>query len=395
MRVIHTAHLSTGPWAVGADRLHGVSVPKTARTPAEIDTAPFRGSKAVDAGALTPAMLRSPAWRRLFFDVYVRASAFDVGNHHMWCEATALMLPKGAGIGGWSAAYLHGVDVLPKNAPVWVSLCRVARLRPRNRLHIQRTPLHRNDLDAIGGIPITTGLRTAFDLGRYLPREEALVSLDALCHELVKCGELEQFVTDRWSWPRTRQIRGLLSLIEPLSESPMESRVRLTLVDAGLPRPVAQLEIRSPDGQLLGRVDLAYPEWKIAIEYEGDHHRERQRSRRDVARVNALREAGWLVLQFTANDVFPALRPTGAAGHAGDHEASVVTSSVEHHVPNARPITALVYHWNAPVERKCGGAKVRWGEGAVGRRCGGAKVRWGEGAVGEGAVGEGAAENCV
>jgi hypothetical protein len=258
----------------------------------------------VEAGVLTTAMLRSPAWRRLFFDVYVRASAFDAGNHRMWCEATALMLPKGACIGGWSAAYLHGVDILPQNPPVWVSLPLAARLRPRNRLRIQRTPIRRNDLDEIAGIPTSTGVRTAFDLGRYLPREDALVSLDALCHQVVKCAELEQFATDRWSWPQTRQIRGLIPLIEPLTESPMETRVRLVLVDAGLPRPIAQLEIRTSDGKLLGRADLAYREWKIAIEYEGDYHRERQQYQRDVARINALREAGWLVLRFTANDVF-------------------------------------------------------------------------------------------
>jgi very-short-patch-repair endonuclease len=40
-----------------------------------------------------------------------------------------------------------------------------------------------------------------------------------------------------------------------------------------------------------------------ALEYEGDHHRERGQFRRDIARVNALRQAGWLVLRFTADDV--------------------------------------------------------------------------------------------
>ncbi|MFG2009700.1 endonuclease domain-containing protein [Micromonospora sp. NPDC048868] len=50
-------------------------------------------------------------------------------------------------------------------------------------------------------------------------------------------------------------------------------------------------------------VDLAYPRWRIAIEYEGDHHRERAHFQRDVARLNALRAAGWLVLRFTADDV--------------------------------------------------------------------------------------------
>jgi very-short-patch-repair endonuclease len=56
-------------------------------------------------------------------------------------------------------------------------------------------------------------------------------------------------------------------------------------------------------GRFLARVDFAYPQWRIAIEYEGDHHRERAAFRRDVSRYNALRAAGWLVLRFTADDV--------------------------------------------------------------------------------------------
>jgi hypothetical protein len=50
-------------------------------------------------------------------------------------------------------------------------------------------------------------------------------------------------------------------------------------------------------------IDLAYPKLKVAIEYDGDHHRDRATFRRDVARLNALRAAGWTVLRFTADDV--------------------------------------------------------------------------------------------
>ncbi|MEJ3743767.1 DUF559 domain-containing protein [Actinomycetes bacterium KLBMP 9797] len=50
-------------------------------------------------------------------------------------------------------------------------------------------------------------------------------------------------------------------------------------------------------------MDLAYPDLRIAIEYEGDHHRERVHFQQDVHRLNALRALGWLVLRFTADDV--------------------------------------------------------------------------------------------
>jgi very-short-patch-repair endonuclease len=82
----------------------------------------------------------------------------------------------------------------------------------------------------------------------------------------------------------------------------METRTRLVLVIAGLPGPVCQHEIQE-DGMLVARVDLAYPRYRIAIEYDGECHRERSVFRRDAQRANQLRLLGWIVLRFTADDV--------------------------------------------------------------------------------------------
>jgi hypothetical protein len=161
----------------------------------------------------------------------------------------------------------------------------------------------------IAGIPLTTPLRTAVDLGRQRNRKRALIALDAMCHRrLVRRPELEDHARHR-SLKGCRRLRTLLPLVDPRAESPMETLLRLLLHDAGAPPPTPQYEVRGNDGRLIGRVDLAYPQWRIAIEYEGDHHRERAQFRRDIARVNALRDAGWLVLRFTADDVLK--RPTG------------------------------------------------------------------------------------
>lgn len=108
---------------------------------------------------------------------------------------------------------------------------------------------------------------------------------------------------ERRTWPGTLLLNEVLLLAEPLAESPMETCLRLLLHDAGLPPGIAQYEIRNSGGRFVARVDLAWPELRLAIEYEGDHHRERGQFRRDVARLNALRAAGWTVLRFTADDV--------------------------------------------------------------------------------------------
>ncbi|MFP5370904.1 MAG: endonuclease domain-containing protein, partial [Actinomycetes bacterium] len=87
------------------------------------------------------------------------------------------------------------------------------------------------------------------------------------------------------------------------AESPMESVLRWLLHDAGLPRPVLQHPIRNVGGALLGRADLAWPDRKVLVEFDGDVHRERHVFVNDVRRQNALIAAGWVVLRFTSADV--------------------------------------------------------------------------------------------
>ncbi|MFY1633545.1 endonuclease domain-containing protein [Solwaraspora sp. WMMB335] len=295
-------------------------MPRVARIPRELRLKPFSGSGAVAAGLLTKRNLTGPSWRRLLPDVYVHACAFDDGDHRMWCEAAALKLPAGGAVSGLSAAFLWGVDLLPRRSPVHITLPRSARPDPHPRLAVAHWALGPEDLTRLfSGIPLTTEVRTAFDLGRSLSRADAVAAVDALLHRrLLRREALTHYVGSHAGLPGVRRVRELLPLVEASSESPMESRLRLLLHDAGLPRPLPQYEIRlSPaatpssarrdgpyrSGRFLARVDLAYPQWRIAIEYEGDHHRERATFRRDVSRFNVLRAAGWLVLRFTADDV--------------------------------------------------------------------------------------------
>ena len=82
----------------------------------------------------------------------------------------------------------------------------------------------------------------------------------------------------------------------------METRLRLLLVLAGLPCPEVQYEVVTPE-KFVARLDLAYPQVRLGIEYDGDHHRRVAVFRRDLARLNALHALGWTVLRFTADDV--------------------------------------------------------------------------------------------
>ncbi len=94
-----------------------------------------------------------------------------------------------------------------------------------------------------------------------------------------------------------------IALLEPRTDSPMETRLRLLIVRGGLPRPAANLDV-VVDGAWLARPDLSYPGLRIAIEYDGDHHRaDRRQWQRDVGRRRVLEDAGWLLIVVTADDV--------------------------------------------------------------------------------------------
>ena len=88
-------------------------------------------------------------------------------------------------------------------------------------------------------------------------------------------------------------------LAEP-AESPMETRLRWHLIQDGLPRPYVQAELRNHEGRFVGRADLYYPQARLVIEYDGANHRDRLVE--DDRRQNAIIDAGFRVLRFTAAD---------------------------------------------------------------------------------------------
>ncbi|MEU8240225.1 DUF559 domain-containing protein [Actinoplanes missouriensis] len=264
-------------------------------------TVPFRGSAATAAGLLTKSQLRGPTWQRLLPDVYAhRDLPLD---HRVRCAAAALLLPPGTAIGGLSAAYLWGAELVRPQSPVSVVAPRNGWMIRDHRITTHYTTLADTDLTVAGGLPVTTVERTAFDLGRRLPRTEAVVVLDALLHRGLDPGDVSALIRQRPRWPGIARLEGALRLADGRAESPMETRLRLLVGDAGLPSPRPQCEIRDQRGKLIGRVDLGWPVARLAVEYEGDHHRDRDQFRRDLARANALRLAGWTVLRFTSDDV--------------------------------------------------------------------------------------------
>lgn len=109
--------------------------------------------------------------------------------------------------------------------------------------------------------------------------------------------------------PRGRQAthaRRALDLVRTGAESPMETRMRLAVVDAGFPEPETNVDVHDAAGQFLGRVDLAWPDLRIALEYDGEYHLGRETFRRDQRRSNGFSVNDWILIHATAPD---AVRP--------------------------------------------------------------------------------------
>lgn len=259
----------------------------------------------VRAGVLTPNDLRSTAWRRLFRDVYACASA--PVDHALRARAAATFVVPGAVVTGRSAAVLWGLPVADTDDPVELTVPPGGRVSAVRGVRVRRRVLDASAVTRRFGVPVSTALATALDLAGRLPLEDAVVLLD----RFVASGRTDLRSLDeaarRASGPGSRRARDAVALADGLAESPQETRVRLLLHRSALPRPIAQCTVRH-EGRFVARVDFGWPEQRLAVEYEGIWHGERQQVGRDRRRLNALLAAGWRVVFITAEDL---RRPEG------------------------------------------------------------------------------------
>ena len=210
------------------------------------------------------------------------------------------MLPVSAVFVGLTAAWMNGLDLEPAS-PVEVALPGDDHLRSRAGLHVHHCSVA-DDVVKIRGLPATNLCRTLLDLCARLPAVDALVAIDMALHaRLIDQATLRHY-TDRAKGRRgVGRLKFLVERAAP-AESPMETRLRWLLIDAGLPVPEVQTDLYNGEGDFVGRADLYYPSAHLVIEFDGGNHRDRLVS--DDRRQNALIEAGYRVLRFTAADVY-------------------------------------------------------------------------------------------
>jgi hypothetical protein len=282
------------------------------RCPLPLDR-PFTAAEAGGLGVSRHTLARLVEMslvRPLARGTYVAAQAVD--TIEIRAEALRLVVADTAVVTDRTAAWLHGVDILPRGAvheapPIQVFGRTGSRLRRPQVASGVRT-LRDSDVMVVSGIRVTTPLRTALDLGRLLGRFDALAALDGFLrigvpHDRV-LSEVERFKGERG----VVQLRHLAPLADGRAESPPESALRLHWYDAGLPRPEPQWWVHDDAGFAVYRLDLALPACRYAAEYDGERFHTASDAERDEVRRTWLdQERGWLIDVFDKSDLYASI----------------------------------------------------------------------------------------
>jgi very-short-patch-repair endonuclease len=271
---------------------------------------PFRGSAAVAEGLVTPGELRGPRFRRLFPDVYIPVvPGADPPDLALRARAAHVLVEGRGVLGGWAAAELLDASCGPADAPVEVIVPGGTQRRHRGLL-VRRATVSPDEVTVADGARVTTAVRTAFDLACRSSLREGVVAVDALA----RVGKFRPAailtVRDLHRGARgSARIPEVVRRANPKSGSPMETRVRLAIEDAGLPTPALQ----HPVGDYA--LDLAFVDERLGVEHNGPDHLRPERAQRDLVREAFLARAGWRVLRFDPGLVMR--RPTLVAERIG------------------------------------------------------------------------------
>jgi predicted transcriptional regulator of viral defense system len=195
-------------------------------------------------------------------------------------------------------------------APIEITCPRWRRTQQQGLLVHESGALKPVDWSLVDGIPVTTAARTIFDLARRPGHRTIDLAIGtALRREVTTVSELTATLDRlaRRGRAGTLKFREALerhTSDDALTESEAEHALLRLFANHGLPQPVPQYEIRDRDGRLVARADFAYPDLKIAIEYDSyAHHVGKEALVRDSGRRNAVVALGWLPITATANDL--------------------------------------------------------------------------------------------
>lgn len=282
-------------------------------------TLPFTTKMALDSG-VTYRQLRELVHlgliRRLIKGVYLSTEAGD--TLELRAAALKLVVPKDAVVVDRHAGWLLGADMMLAPGehldlqPLSIFLP-AGRGRLRNDLAASGERTFRDDeIVEIGGMLVSSALRTAWDVGRVRWPERAIAGIDQM-HRLSQYDPRE-FLAGIGRFRGQRYVTTLRTvgpLADGRAESPPESVLRIWSTEVRGLDLVPQLEVRRGD-RFLGRLDLGNKHLKIGVEYDGaEWHSTADQLERDRSRRADMIDDGWLIEVFTKDDTFHRLADPG------------------------------------------------------------------------------------
>lgn len=227
------------------------------------------------------------------YRAYTQVTPYSIASHHSAAEVWEFPMPSFADDGK-----LH--------------ITRLTGMSPQRRSGVSghTGQMFAGEVCVLEGLPLTSRERTWLDLTQQLSVPDLTVIVDYLIR--IPRPEYEnratpyatkeslQAVIDRHSGKRgIRKARLALELSRIGADSPPETLLRLALADAGLPEPLVNTPILDAVGNPHHQPDLSYPEYRVAVEYEGAGHSEPGQVERDISREEQIRKLGWTEIRIS------------------------------------------------------------------------------------------------
>ncbi|BBY31219.1 hypothetical protein [Mycolicibacterium sediminis] len=258
----------------------------------------FLGSEALDRKQVTWGQLRRH-YRAIYPDVYLPV----IAEPSLYANTVGAWLwsKRRGPITGRAAAALHGAKWVAETTPVEIMW---TNNRPPPGIITRDNHFLYDDVMEMDGMAVATPQRAAYDLARFLPRDQAVAHLDALAGATGLAADHVAPLIHRYKGARgIRGLRAAVDLMDGGAQSPKETWLRLLLIDAGYPRPRTQIPLLDDWGSEFAFLDMGWEDVRIAVEYDGDQHRtDRRQYAWDVKRLRLVAEHDWLHVKVIAED---------------------------------------------------------------------------------------------
>jgi hypothetical protein len=260
---------------------------------------PFPRFRALQAG-LPRATVDSPAFRRLLHGVIVAADVPD--SAVLRVKAALACYFDSAHASHASAARVWRVPVQTRPGEHVTVADDTHRLR---RAGV--TTHHRSGAAVVvrEGVRVSVLVDLFVELAEELSLVELVVAGDWMVRRhRVRLKDLRRAAM-RATGPAARLARKAALHVRPRVDSPMETRLRMLIVLAGLPEPTVNATVRDVGGEVVRRFDLSWPEVRVIVEYDGRHHVERiEQWESDLDRREEIDDEGWRILVVVAAGIY-------------------------------------------------------------------------------------------